>query len=99
MDRIMRGEGKERGTAEALPSSALLLKKGHLIEDEEENFQACVARWPSFRPHNSKKRGANRNFLCWTFGLVFQQNFCMTAGLGKIQLWHLITQKCDPLMN
>jgi hypothetical protein len=48
MDRIMHGEGEERGTAETLPpSSALLLKKGHLIEDEEENFQASVvANWP-----------------------------------------------------
>jgi hypothetical protein len=46
MDRIMRGEGEERGTAETPQHSSTLLKKGHLIEDEEENFQAGVANWP-----------------------------------------------------
>jgi hypothetical protein len=45
MDRIMRGEGEERGTAETHQHSSTMLKKGHLIEDEE-NFQASVANWP-----------------------------------------------------
>jgi hypothetical protein len=46
MDRIMRGEGEERGPAETPHPSATMLKKGHLIEDEEENFQASVANRP-----------------------------------------------------
>jgi hypothetical protein len=46
MDMIMRGKGEERGTGETLSPSSALLKKGHLIEDEEENFQASVANRP-----------------------------------------------------
>ncbi len=61
MDKIMRGEGEERGPAETPLHSSTMLKKGHLIEDEEENFQASVASWPWFRPHNSK--GADKIVL------------------------------------